>query len=388
MSDQDMQFADPDWQPTSSLAGREKQGPAPYPPRPINDAWRDRSQVPFVEAPDEAQQQGNLPPYAGYAGSIPAQEQPYQYQFQQKPSYRRRRRGPWLWIILMILLFSLFGGGFSSLGSLGQKDDIQNQAFTVSGIPTIVINDPNGDIHVQQGTTNTVNIQTDRRAGFFDNPKNIQVNITPSGNTINVTVNTGSGFLSDRSVEFTVTVPQNVDLQLQADSGDISVDNVQGLANLSTTSGDIEASNDVFSAASSLQSNSGDVNTRQDTFSDSTAINTTSGDINLDHDALQGNEQFNTTSGDISFVGTVADGGTYQFNASSGDIDIALEQPSSFTVNAHTASGDIDADDFPSIQVQDNNSGSGSTATGSVGSPPYAQINLTTTSGDINLHQH
>jgi hypothetical protein len=390
MSDQEMQFADPDWKPTSSLEqGKQgRQNQAPYTPRPINDAWREPPQAPYVEAPDETLDQGDLPPYTGYAGSMPAQEQPYQYQSQQKPYYRRRRRSPWLWIILLILLFALFGGGFSSLGSLGQKDALLSRNYTISsGTPTIVINDPSGDIHVQQGATNAVNIQADRRAGLFDDPNNIQVKFIKDGNTIDVTVGTGYGFLSDRSVEFTVTVPQNVNLQLQTSSGDISVDNIQGQANLSATSGDITANNDVFSPSSSLQAISGDVNTRLDTFSDSTAISTSSGDINLDHDALQGHEKFNTTSGDINFVGSVAANGIYQFNTTSGDIDIALLQNPSFTVDAQTTSGNINADDYPGIQVQQNNFGSGSTATGSVGSSPYAQLILRATSGDITLHQ-
>src|SRR5579864_4629150 len=139
MSDQDMQFADPDWRPTSPLAGNSSaQGKqasasptpnAPYTPRPINDAWREQAPV---EIPAEPRQGGAS--YTGYAGSMPAQQQqPYQYQGMPM-RYRRRRRGPWLWIILVILLFSLLGGGFGSMASIGQKDLVEDHTFQVTGI--------------------------------------------------------------------------------------------------------------------------------------------------------------------------------------------------------------------------------------------------------------
>ncbi len=397
MSDQDMQFADPDWKPTSSLVGNNgnqgKQDPSatPYLPRPVNDAWREQAQTPVVETPGDPREVNGMPPYAGYAGyagSMPSQQQPYQSYQAQSARYRRRRRGPWLWIILLILLISLMGGGFGSLANIGQKDVVEAQTFQTIETPTIILHETNGDIQVQQGSS--LSIQADKRAGFFDDPSNIQVNYKQLGDTINVDVNTGGGFfLSDKSVNFTITVPQNVNLELVTDSGNISVDNIQGQAKLSTASGDISANNDIFFASSSLQTVSGDVNTAQDTFSGGTGIGTTSGDIHLDHDTLlQGSEKFNTTSGSIDFAGTVDPNGSYQFNAVSGDISIDLLNNTSFRVSAQTTSGSINADDFPSITVQDNSHGPGSSATGSVGSPPSARFTLQTVSGDITLHQN
>lgn len=397
MSDQDMEFADPDWKPTTPLAGnngaRGKQEPAtsgsaePFRPRPINEDWRKQAQAPGVDTAAEPRQRGydGLPPYGGYPGSMPGQQPPYQY---QQSGYRRRRRGPWLWIILVILLFSLLGGGFGSLGSVGQKSLIENQTFNVNGTPTIVLHESNGNVRVQQGSPgSSVNIQANKQTGFFDDPNNIQVNIRPQGNTINVDVNTGSGFLSQRSVDFTITVPQAVNLDLQTNSGDINVDNITGQATLSTNSGDISASNDTFSSGSSLQTTSGDIKTAQDGFGGNSTVSTTSGDISLDQDTLQGSEKFNTTSGNIDFHGSVDPAGSYQFNAASGDINIGLQPSTSFSVNAQTTSGSIQSNDFPAIQVQDNNQGPGSTASGSVGTSPFAQFTLVTTSGDITI-QH
>ena len=399
MSDQDMQFADPDWQPTSPMGGRSgaqgKQEPAtpvssassePFQPRPVNDAWREQNQVaaPGSQAEPYQRSYDDLPPYAGYPGTMPAQQPSYEYQGQQM-RYRRRRRTPLLWIILIVLLVSLLGG-FGSLGSIGQKNVIKDNYFNVTGTPTIVLHETNGNVHVQQGSR--LDIQTNKQAGWFDDPNNIQVNFKQDGSIITVDANTaGPGFLSERSVDFTITVPQNVNLQLQTNSGDISVDNIAGQATLSTASGDISAADDQFAAESSLQTASGDVKTQRDTFGDNTTIATQSGDISLDNAALQGSEKFNTTSGNIQFNGTVTPGGNYQFNAISGDINIDLQQDVSFSVNAQTTSGDINSNDYPTIQVQSNNHGPGNSARGTVGSSPYAQFTLSTTSGDITI-QH
>ncbi len=397
MSEQDMQFADPDWQPTGTFSsnngtkGKQEaaiSGTPPSPslnqPRPVNDAWRE--QAPSIETPGESYQKGynGLPPYAG---SIPIQEQPYHYQNQQT-RYRRRRHRPWLWVIVIILLFSLLGGGFSSLASVGQKNLIENQTFSnFTGMPTIVLHETSGNIQVQQGaSSSSLTIQTDKHAGLFDDPGSIQVNYHQTASVINVDVNTGNGFLSDRSVDFTITVPQNVNLDLQTASGDISINNITGQATLTTASGDISALDDTFSANSSLHTSSGDVKTARDTFGDGTSISATSGDISMDQDTLQGSEKFNDTSGNIDFNGTIDANGRYQFDVISGDITIALQQTDNFSVSATSISGSINADDFPAIQVQDSNPGSNS-ASGSVGSTPSAQFILSTKSGDITIQQ-
>ena len=239
----------------------------------------------------------------------------------------------------------------------------------------------------QGGSGSSLDIQTNKQSGLFDDPNNIQVNIQQSGNTITVNADAGGGgFLSDRSVDFTITVPQNANLDLQTNSGDISVNNVNGLATLTTNSGDISATGDNFTANSSLQTTSGDVQTSGDTLGDSTAITTASGDIHLDNDTLQGSETFNATSGNIDFNGTVDPKGTYQFKVVSGDITINLQPGQSYSITAQTTSGSIHTDGYLPIQAQDNPTGAGQSATGTVGTAPFAQFNLSTESGDINIH--
>src|SRR5690349_14960336 len=252
MSNQEMQFADPDWEPT-----RQGQQSPTYAPQPVKDDRRERFQQPVVETPPVQEEN-----YTGYAGAQPEQfRQPPQrptYQYPQRPYGRRRHRG-WFWIIIIILFFSLAGGGVSTLGSIGQRSVTQEHAFNnlTAGTPTIVINEADGNIHVSHG--NSLNIEDVKHSGFFEDPNNINVKFDTTDNIITVTVDTGTSFLSERSVDFNITVPDNANLQLKTTSGDISVDNTSGAMTLITTSGNISTSNDTFGDNVTLNATSGDI---------------------------------------------------------------------------------------------------------------------------------
>lgn len=377
MSNQEMQFADPDWEPTR--AGQ--QSPA-YTPQPVNDDRRERFQQPVIETPPVREEN-----YAGYAGVQPEQfRQPPTYHYPQRP-YRRRRSRAWLWIIIIVLFFSLTGGGVSALGSIGQRSVTQEHAFNnLTGTPTIVINEADGNIHVSRG--NTLNIEDVKHSSFFDDPNNINVKFDTTDNIITVTVDSGTSFLSERSVDFNITVPDSANLQLKTTSGDISVDNTSGAMTLITTSGNVTTANDTFAGNATLNTTSGDIRSTNDTFSNGASVSTTSGDISMNQDTLNGSAQVSVTSGDIDYNGTLpSSSSNVSFTSVSGDIHLGLPASASFSVQADTTSGSIDAGDFPSIIVQDAHQGNGSHASGSVGSTAGPSINLGTTSGDITIHQ-
>lgn len=387
MSNQEMQFADPDWEPTQSgqKPAGSPQSPV-YTPQPVNDGRRERFQQPPLETPP--QQEEGYGGYGGYAGPLPEQPRQAPNQYQRMP-YRRRRRRAWLWIIIAILFISLMSGGASGLGSIGQRS--VTQTFPISstlaaGTPTIVINESDGNIHVQRGES--LNIEEVKHSSFFDDPNNINVKVDQSGSTITVNVDTGTSLFSSRSVDFNITVPQDANLQLTTTSGDISVNDTSGAMTLSTVSGNISTIHDTFTGNASLSATSGDIRSTGDTFSSDAGFTTVSGDVELNQDTFNGPAKVNTTSGNIDFNGTIASSGTYQFNTVSGDVHVGLPVGTNFTVQADTSSGSINANDFPSITVQDTNQGSGSHASGTVGTSPGPSLNIGTNSGDITIHQN
>jgi hypothetical protein len=353
MSNQEMQFADPDWKPSQQLDSKTNpQGQEVNNPQPINTEYREQNQ--WRTAPPAPPQQEGYSGLRPYAGPTPQQGQGGN--FGQRP-YRRRGRGPWFWIILAIIIISLASGGFRSINgpNFDRNPFNQNQiaekpiTYTVTEQPTIVINDPNGTVKVTEGQSNSdIIVQPVNGNNFFGNPNNLPItsNQSSDGNTINVNA-PGSG---QGSVDLNVVVPQNANLQLITNSGDISVNGVDGQLTLTTNSGSINASNDVMSGQSTMKTN----------------------------------------SGDITFNGTIGTTGTYQFLTNSGTVDLTVPSTPGFHLDASTNSGTINRNDLPGVNVQNDNSGSGQKVNGDVGAGSQSQaakVTITTDNGDINLHQ-
>jgi hypothetical protein len=251
MSDQEMQFADPDWKPSQQLdTNKDQQEQEVYTPQPINSDYGEQNK--WGQAPSTLPQQEGYTGLRPYAGTIPGQMQGGS--FRQRPSYSRRGRGLWFWIVLAVIIFSLISGGsrFSSGFGDGNGPDYghnpinpkpfaaQTYNYTVNGQASIVINDPNGNVTVTESPSNTssVSIQTVQDNGPFGNSNGIQPNISRQGNSITANVQDSQ----QGSIDLNVTVPENANLNLTTDSGNINFDGTfatSGLNHFQTTSGNI-----------------------------------------------------------------------------------------------------------------------------------------------------
>jgi hypothetical protein len=351
MSDQEMQFADPDWKPSQQLdTNTRQQEQEANTPQPINSGYREQNK--WDQPPSPFSQQEGYTGLRPYAGPVPGQIQGGN--FRQRP-YSRRGRGPWFWIILAFIIFSLisggsrFGGGFGDGRGPGfdrnpveQKQiEVKPIVYTVSGQATLVISDPNGNVTVTQGQSNTdVTIRPVNGINPFSNPNNVPFTSSQSqdGKTIDVNAqDSGQG-----PVDLNVVVPQNTILQLKTDSGNINVNSVEGQMTLITNTGNINTTNDVLSGTNTLS----------------------------------------TQSGDINFDGTIRTGGNYQFNTTSGTVTVALPTSPAFHVVATTNSGSIK---IPGVA----NNSSGTQATGDVGANSQVKgtdVTVKSDSGDITLN--
>jgi hypothetical protein len=350
MSDQEMQFADPDWKPTQPLERKTSpQERETYNPQPINTNSREQTQ--WKSAPSSPPQQEGYTGLYPYAGTAPQQTQGGGFRQQQ---YRRRGRGPWFWIILAIIIISLASGGFRSFNSpsfdhngFAQKQIVGKPIiYTVTGQPTLLINNTDGNVQVTVGKSNTVIIQAVNGNNPFGNPNPIQPVSSQEGSTITASIPDSQ----PGSADLQVIVPQGADLNIKTDSGDISVNGVDGQMTLTTDNGNINASNDRLSGSSTLTTNSGDIN----------------------------------------FDGTIDTGGTYHFQTNSGRVDFTAPASPGFYLSASTTSGSIHPNGFPGVHVQSDNSGSGATASGDVGGGSQnqgAKVTINTDSGNIDLHQ-
>jgi hypothetical protein len=286
MSSQDMQFADPEWQPPEE----REENPVSQtqdPPRPIN---ADRLDQPQWQTTTTPPQEGYLGPgYAG-SGSDSQRSQPRTTWAAPSRPISQRRSSPWRWIILAFIILALMSGAFRGFGGYSgpspqpiPKEQVQNFTVATNTAPTIVIQGDEGDINVStSGSNSLVSIQ---ESDPFSNAGD--VNATQSGNTINVDDQGGPSGGADLDV----VIPTNAILQITTTDGSIDVEGV----NL----------------------------TRSSTLS--------------------------TGSGDITFNGSFSNG-NYQFQSNDGDIDVTLQQTPNFSVNATTSSGSITTSDFPGIK--------------------------------------
>ncbi len=268
MSNQEMQFADPDWKPSQQLDPKnDLQEQETYTPQPINNEYRDQNKWNSAPYTVPQQQEG----YTGlrpYNAPIPGQMQRGMYRQQ---SYRRRGRGMWFWIVLAFIIFSLISGGsrFSrgfegyapgfNQGAVPQGPVMgQARKFSVSGTATITINDPNGSITVTEdpSNTNSVIIQSVSENGPFNMLNGILSDVSQQGNSITATVPD-----NQNPVDLNITVPENTNVNLTA-GGDIKFNGTFGTSGTNqfqTSNGDISItvpSSSVFNVDASTSSGS------------------------------------------------------------------------------------------------------------------------------------
>jgi hypothetical protein len=145
-------------------------------------------------------------------------------------------------------------------------------------------------------------------------PDNIKINtntgsgdITVDGVAIDIKSNTGSGDITLSAVKG--------DLDFNTGSGNIEIEKGEGDIRLNTGSGNVKASDG--SGNYSINAGSGDI--RLDQLKGDFAINTGSGDIQAKAITMNGSSSFNTGSGDASVTLVAALANNISVNSGSGD---------------------------------------------------------------------
>lgn len=264
-----------------------------------------------------------------------------QESFSQR-SLQQQVKGRKLWgLLVLVLLAGLFINVGNAQASPASQTQTTTQTFSVGAQPDLNINNTDaGYIKVHTGSTGTVVITTTIKVKSGPLPT---VNYaTPDSNHIVVTVTDNSPTANLNQVNFDVTVPASINLELSAGAGDISIlDGIQGTVNLQSNAGNISLSNTTLSGSGSIK----------------------------------------TGSGAITFVGSIAQGAAYQLQDSAGNIDVALPSSTNCHVDANTATGSIQTN-FPQIHIH-NTGFTGQEGEGDIGSNPSATLSLVTQAGSI-----
>ncbi|MCZ6871488.1 MAG: DUF4097 family beta strand repeat-containing protein [Gammaproteobacteria bacterium] len=154
-----------------------------------------------------------------------------------------------------------------------------------------------------------------------------------------------------------IRIPEGSELRVMAVSADITVENVHGIQNLQTVSGEIETT--VFEADLEARTVSGDVEVQGHHNATLVTIMTVSGDADItdiggevEASAVSGDltieadmltrVRLRTTNGDITVQGALASGGRLDGETVNGDVEIMLADISNLSINVETFNGDID----------------------------------------------
>ncbi|MGH9862972.1 MAG: DUF4097 family beta strand repeat-containing protein [Candidatus Acidiferrales bacterium] len=150
-----------------------------------------------------------------------------------------------------------------------------------------------------------------------------------------------SGAASDRTVDYTVWAPANVQLKITLDSGSLQIADFREDVTIETVAANVLLRN--LSGYTSVKSLNGAVQ-----------VENSSG--RLEATSISGNLSFrdldtrylaaSTTSGDISYEGDFRSGGSYDFRNHDGAIEVWAPATASFELTANSVKGEVTSE-FP-----------------------------------------
>lgn len=234
-----------------------------------------------------------------------------------------------------------------------------------------------GRIHISPGSDSELHIKAHIHAGWNaggdieDRMRQIAANppITQSGKDIRIGEVTDRRLYNNITIDYEISAPKGVALDLRSGSGDVEVDNVGRFLKAETGSGSIRAHG--IAGPSDLHSGSGDVELQQQTAGEVHAA-TGSGSIRIN--GLNGALTARTGSGDIEANGAIT--GPSHLQSGSGSIRAHVGRDSHLTVDATTGSGSIriagNSSDHHHLSAPINGGGS--------------QLDARTGSGDIEIN--
>ncbi|WP_263380166.1 DUF4097 family beta strand repeat-containing protein [Granulicella paludicola] len=259
------------------------------------------------------------------------------------------------------------------------------RTLNVSSTPDLYVNNGSGNIQIHAGSGSEIHISARIRTswGMFggggdssnaireieDHPP-----IAQEGNSVRVGFVTNHSEYNHVSIDYDITAPAGVALNLHSGSGDVTTADVGRFITASTGSGNIRAQG--VSGPADLQSGSGDITLDQRNGGD---IKARTGSGNVHIHGFNGSLVARSGSGDIDAEGHLT--GTATLDSGSGNVKLHLGNDAHFNLEASTGSGDIRVR-YPNAPEQDEHSRHHMTAPINGGGPP---LQVRTGSGNVEI---
>ncbi len=241
-------------------------------------------------------------------------------------------------MFVRVLAVALLSAGCA----LGQADF--DRTIPVSERADLYVSTGLGRIHVYPGNESQIHVTAHLRPGWNvggdvqDRIRRIASNppIQGSGNVVKIGDMGGGdrGLYQNITIDYDISAPVEVAVNLRSGSGDVEVDNLGRFAKIETGSGAVRVHG--LSGPADLHSGSGDVELQEHGQGDVRA-STGSGSIRIN--GLNGGLQLRSGSGDIEVGGRLA--GAANLQTGSGSIRMHIGREARFTVDASTGSGSI-----------------------------------------------
>lgn len=372
MNEQEMQFANPDWQPPT-LSSTQK------------------SVAFYTEPTLPVEPQGSeWDTYHTYQQGYQAQQRPLvQYPTSPPLGIMGARRRLWPWLVMTVTLICLVPVLLSAMAMMVAKNSVparenvpfmkEHHAFTgrnripstghtwpqlmphsysydMTHISMVQIDDPTGFIHVHGSMSDTKSQIEALSDTSMPNPLQF---LRGSDGTLTIKVNAPS---DDDPVLLDIVLPQNMGLTLSTNGGNIEVDGINGQVNLHTASS-ILLSHDTISGQSNITSAQGNVRIVNSTLNGTYTVSGNRGPIALQQVSLSGQGHIQAQEeASILLIGIVDPQGSYTFTSEQGEIDLALPSDTPLRLHLNPGAGNVSSD----FSTQ-TNSGATLTATSASG---------------------
>jgi DUF4097 and DUF4098 domain-containing protein YvlB len=206
------------------------------------------------------------------------------------------------------------------------------QRFKVQARPVITLHNPNGKVTIKAWTKSEVMVVADRASS------QVAVDAEQTGNRVDIATRPLSDAVAPENLraDYEINVPEDAELQIHDDSGNVNVNSVLGDMNVET----IAAGVDLEDAAGYLT-----VNTVGGAFqcvrcAGRLEVSSISGSFRF-IDTRSYHVQAHTSTGNILFDGEFLPNGIYRLRNYSGNIEVRFSPGDSFDLSARSVKGAV-----------------------------------------------
>jgi DUF4097 and DUF4098 domain-containing protein YvlB len=253
----------------------------------------------------------------------------------------------------------------------------QEQHFKVDAHPVVTIHNPNGMITVKAWTKAEVMVISTRASD------NVEVEAEQMGNRVDVSTHAAADNVSpdDMRADYQINVPEDAELQIHDDSGEVNVANVLGDMNVET----VAAGVDLEDSAGYVTINTVGGSFQCTRCGGKLEISSISGNLRLT-DIHSFHVHAQTSTGNILFAGEFLPNGIYRLKNYSGVIEVRFSPADSFDLSATSLKGKVinEATLTPKSHQQHFYSRFGNSLFGTFNAG-RAKVELTSFDGTINI---